>query len=200
MIDGWTSGKFQMCGAKDTFGIIWQPEVCGAHLLRLSMRSEGRVVPQHGGGQSPLIGMYYPLPWLLGYQLNSLTWKQPAYASREDLTPTSDITQVTSCWGTHPHHFRPQWGVYWAYTIYQAPWQALLRHLINYDLIFTQCHGMSIIFPIFCTRTLKLKEVKCFEFCYTEQVTEAVFKPIYLNLKLMLITTPSSHWTEMIQV
>lgn len=40
-----------MCGAKDTFGIIWQPEVCGAHLLRLSMRSEGRVVPQHGGGQ-----------------------------------------------------------------------------------------------------------------------------------------------------
>lgn len=36
------------------------------------------------------------------------------------------------------------------------------------------------------------KKVKCFEFYYMQQVAEAGFKPIHLDSKLMLVTTPPS--------
>lgn len=55
-----TSVKFQVCGAKDTFLISEQPGASGAHLVSLPIRSEGQLVPQHGGGQNKIvISMYY---------------------------------------------------------------------------------------------------------------------------------------------
>lgn len=45
----------------------------------------------------------------------------------------------------------------------------------------------------------ELQGVKGSECCYGEQVVEHRFKSPYPDLELMLLTTPSSGWTEMTQ-
>lgn len=94
MVYGGTSGEFHTCGAKDTFGILWQP---GAY-----EGTSGQCLHEAGG-------QGWGVPWhvreanltliialSLGLPPNSLTEKQPVYTPREDLTPNPDIIQVTS--------------------------------------------------------------------------------------------------------
>lgn len=82
-----------MCGAKDAFGILWQPgayEGTSGQCLR-------EVGGLGGGRHVQEANLTLIIALSLGLPPNSLTKKQPVYTPRKDLTPDPDIIQVTSC-------------------------------------------------------------------------------------------------------
>ena len=82
-------GNFTCVELRIHLGLSINLRSVGRHLVRLSMKSEGQVVLQHDGGQ------LIPSDWQV--LSTSLSLRVSANTSKEDLTPTIDITQVTAC-------------------------------------------------------------------------------------------------------
>lgn len=82
-------GNFTHVELRIHLGLSINLRSVGRHLVRLSMKSEGQVVLQHDGGQ------FIPSDWQVLF--TSLSLGVSASASKEDLTLTIDITQVTAC-------------------------------------------------------------------------------------------------------
>lgn len=137
-------GNFTCVELRIHLGLSSNLRSVGRHLVRLSMKSEGQVVLQHDGGQ------LIPSDWQV--LSTSLSLRVSANTSKEDLTPTIDITQVPACWWTHSpplqnsvRSSRPL-SHHRLLSTYYIP-STVTCTSKTYDLIFTQCHGTSIIFP-----------------------------------------------------
>lgn len=82
-------GNFTRVELRIHLGLSINLRSVGRHLVRLSMKSEGQVVLQYGGGQ------LIPSNWHV--LSTSLSLGVSANTSKENLIPTLDITQVTAC-------------------------------------------------------------------------------------------------------
>ena len=82
-------GNFTRVELRIHLGLSINLRSVGRHLVRLSMKSEGQVVLQHDGSQ------LIPSDWQV--LSISLSLRVSANTSKEDVTPTIDITQVPAC-------------------------------------------------------------------------------------------------------
>lgn len=82
-------GNFTRVELRIHLGLSINLRSVGRHLVRLSMKSESQVVLQHDGSQ------LIPSDWQV--LSTSLSLRVSANTSKEDVTPTIDITQVPAC-------------------------------------------------------------------------------------------------------
>lgn len=145
-----------------------------------------------GGQPNPSDWHILSTPLSPGVQPNSWTWNQPVYAPHPRNNPNNFLLMDIS-----PHHL-PHHGLFIEH-ILPSTLIALLIHLLEYYLIFTQCHGTTIISPFFIWRYWNRK-VKCFEFHYSEFIISGCgwIQTHLCGPENHAHNHPTSHWTEMI--